>query len=79
MRQEISDLKKQNSQLKEDLQNSARLVHNIYMFIETDKLTNQAAAIRGKILSLFQSLHKYLELYPTPEIITVLTAGWLSS
>jgi len=64
LRQEISDLKKENGQLKEDLQSIARIAHNIYMYLGSGTMdtTNKAVAIRDKVMSLFKSVHKYLAL-----------------
>ena len=60
LRAAISDLKKKNDQLKEDLRSTARLAHNIYMYVDSG--AEDTATIQEKILSLFKSLHKYLEL-----------------
>ena len=35
LRAAISDLKKENDQLKEDLRSTARLAHNIYMYVDS--------------------------------------------
>jgi len=60
LRQEISNLKTDNDQLKEDLQNTARLAYNIYMYLGRGNASDHAVKIRDKIRSLFGSLHKYL-------------------
>ena len=60
LRAAISDLKNENDQLKEDLRNTARLAHNIYMYVDSG--AEDTAKIQEKILSLFKSLHQYLEV-----------------
>jgi len=60
LRAAISDLKNENDQLKEDLRNTARLAHNIYMYVDSG--AEDTAKIQEKILSLLKSLHRYLEL-----------------
>jgi len=60
LRAAISDLKNENDQLKEDLRSTARLAHNIYMYVDSG--AEDTAKIQEKILSLFKSLNKYLEV-----------------
>ena len=63
LRAAISDLKNENNQLKEDLRSTARLAHNIYMYVDSG--AEDTAKIQEKILSLFKSLHslhQYLEV-----------------
>ena len=60
LRAAISNLKNENDQFKEDLRNTVRLAHNIYMYVDSG--AEDTAKIREKILSLFETLHKYLEL-----------------
>ena len=62
MREEISKLKKQNDELKGELQNTACLAHNIWIFFQADMDTKNRLELRSKILSLFRSLYGYLEV-----------------
>jgi glycyl-tRNA synthetase beta subunit len=62
MREEISKLKESNRQLTEDVQNTARLAHEIYQYFETGKVPPKEDEIRHKILDLLRKLHRYLEV-----------------
>ena len=62
MRDEISKLKEANRRLTEDVQNMARLAHEIYQYVGTGKLPPQEGETRDKILNLFRKLHRYLEV-----------------
>jgi hypothetical protein len=64
LRVAISHLNKENDQLKEDLRNIVRLAYNMFMYLDRGTLNSisHAVAIRHKILSLFETLHKYQEV-----------------
>jgi hypothetical protein len=61
MRKEISDLKKENIELKEDLRRTVLLDLALYQYIGADKLGARAEDLRIKIVKLLGDLRAPVE------------------
>jgi chromosome segregation ATPase len=67
LEKQLSELKKENAELKDSLSKTIILAQRIFVFIRTDKLGSEGARLSNEIVDRLRELHAQLKITGSPQ------------